>query len=726
VAETKASPIRRAIARLFNRNSRLDAILDSALLSSLPSIVVGLLLLYGIFTVLHLVSLPEHLRTPMVAVSSATVLVLAAGWVALARLKVPVCWAHRGAGVIAALVLTNSLMHFYLTKDIHQATNLALLLIGFSCFVYSFGLHLAVVGLSLAGWGIGVAITGLVPEVLHFSVMLVTCAVLSITILTVRIRAERKIHGYQEHLEDLVRARTEELTREIQDRMRAEETIRKSEVRFRLLAENAQDVIFRFRLGVAPGFEYVSPSAQVISGYSPAEFYQNPGLIEQMLEPEYRHLWSELLRNPAPRPLVKTVSMRRRDGGVVWLELRNKFVLDESGQVVAIEGIARDISERRRAEAEKMRLEEELQKAQKLEALGRLSAGIAHNFNNLLAGIAGKVALARLQAPQCAQENLEHAEAATQRAAQLVRELMLFGRSIEPEKSAVQVGRVACEVLAICRETFDKRIVLDIEESENVPCALANRSRLHQVLLNLCINARDAVEEVRDRTPRIVLRIGATSSLRGPCVVVEVEDNGIGIPRNQLDSVFDPFFTTKAVGKGTGLGLTTVYGIVQQHGGRINVESEPGVSTRFTISLPATEAPETIEQAVDDAQPSGNETLLVIDDEEMVRTFSQEVLERGGYNVLTGKDGAEGLERFRDHREQIKLVILDLSMPGCSGREVLREVLSIAPSTKVIVSTGYSVDRKELPGAEAILSKPYAPAVLLQTVRQVLDSNGRA
>ncbi len=726
MTETNASPIRSVAARLFKRDSRLDVILDSMLLSSLPSIVKGMLFLYIAFTVLHIVSLPEPLRAPMVAVSSATVLVLTAGWVALARLRVPVCWAHPGAAVIAALVLTNSLIHFYLTKDIHQATNLALLLIGFSCFVYSFGLHLAVAALSLTGWGIGVAVIGMAPEVLHFSVMLLTCAILSVTILTVRIRAERKIHGYQDHLEDLVRARTEELRQEIQDRMRAEETIRKSEVRFRLLAENAQDIIFRFRLGATPEFEYVSPSVQSILGYSPADFYQNPLLLEQILEPDYRHQWSELLRSPVTRPPVSTVSVRRRDGAIVWLEQRNKLVLEESGQVAVIEGIARDVSERKRAEAEKMRLEEELQRAQKLEALGRLSAGIAHNFNNLLAGISGNVALARRKAPQSAQENLEHAEAATQRAAQLVRELMLFGRSIEPEKSAVQVGRVAREVLAICRETFDKRIVLAMEESEDVPCALGNRSRLHQVLLNLCINARDAVEEVRDRTPQIVLRIGATGSDGSACVKVEVEDNGIGIPRNQLDRVFDPFFTTKAVGKGTGLGLTTVYGIVQQHGGRIKVESEPGLGTRFTLSLPATEAPETIEPAADAAQPSGNETLLVIDDEDMIRTFSKEVLERGGYNVLMAEDGAEGLKRFREHRKQIKLVILDLSMPGRSGRDVLREVLSIAPSTKVVVSTGYGVDRNELPGAKAILSKPYACAVLLQTVRKVLDSDGCA
>jgi len=709
-------------ARFFKRDSRLDATLDATLLSSLPSITIALVLLYTAFTVLHLLSLPQNLRAPMAAVSSATVLVLAAGWIALVRLRVPVRWAHPSAGVIGALVLTNSLMHFYLTKDIHQATNLALLLVGFSCFVYSFGWHLAVITLSLAGWAIGIAVNGYMPEVLHFSVMLLTCAVLSVTILTVRIKAERKIHDYQDHLEDLVRARTEELRQEIEDRMRAEETIRKSEVRFRLLAENAQDIIFRFRLGVRPGFEYVSPSAETIAGYSPAEFYQNPRLIEQILEPEYRHLWRELLRNPTAGPPVSTVSVRRRDGAVVWLELRNKFVLDESGQVVAIEAIARDVSERRRAEAEKIRLEEELQKAQKLEALGRLSAGIAHNFNNLLAGIAGNVALARLQAPGIAQENLEHAEAATQRAAQLVRELMLFGRSSEPEKSPVQVGRVAREVLAICRETFDKRIVLLLEECQGVPCALANRSRLHQVLLNLCINARDAVEGVRDRTPQILLRIGKAGSEGGALVVVEVEDNGVGIPRNQLDSVFDPFFTTKAVGKGTGLGLTTVYGIVQQHGGRINVESEPGLGSRFTLTLPATEAPETIEQVADQRQPSGNETLLVIDDEEMIRSFSQEVLEQGGYNVLTAEDGIEGLTRLREHRDEIKVVILDLSMPGKSGRDVLPELLSVAPSTKVIVSTGYGVDRNDLPGAKALLNKPYAPAVLLQTVRKVLDT----
>lgn len=172
--------------------------------------------------------------------------------------------------------------------------------------------------------------------------------------------------------------------------------------------------------------------------------------------------------------------------------------------------------------------------------------------------------------------------------------------------------------------------------------------------------------------------------------------------------------------------IVGVYGVVQQHGGRIKVESEPGLGTRFTLTLPTTKAPETIEQAVDDAQPSGHETLLVIDDEEMIRTFSKEVLERGGYSVLTAENGADGLERFRKHRKQIKLVILDLSMPGHSGREVLRELLSVAPSTKVVVSTGYGVDKEELPGAKAILSKPYACAVLLQTVRKVLDSDGRA
>ena len=369
------------------------------------------------------------------------------------------------------------------------------------------------------------------------------------------------------------------------------------------------------------------------------------------------------------------------------------------------------------------------QQAIKMEALGQLTAGIAHNFNNLLQAIIGNLEMAQSHGmPDVAEEGVSQALEMTRRAGELIAQLMIFARpNARRSQRAIDITKVTSEVVTICERTFDRRIgiIPDVQPNQ---FAIADSMQLEQVVLNLCINARDALEEAdcRDPTIRVDLRTvdvdrEATRGSEGRFVRLRVSDNGPGMDEEMQERIFDPFFTTKEIDRGTGLGLSTVFAIVRDHGGWIDCDSEPGVGTRFSVYLPASPTQDEPPVTSRISAAGGSETILIVEDEEMIRYTAQHMLEAKGYTTLIAADGRQGLELFERERQYIDLVLLDQSLPGMSGGRVLEQLKSMRSQAKIVIFTGVASDVSEFDGADELIRKPVSMSGLVARIREVLD-----
>ena len=404
----------------------------------------------------------------------------------------------------------------------------------------------------------------------------------------------------------------------------------------------------------------------------------------------------------------------RPDGEVRHVLAKATTTLDEEGRAVGFRGGVFDITSGKRMEAQ-------LNQAHKMEAIGQLTAGIAHNFNNALSVIIHNAALCRDGASPELGEQLADIEYAGLRAAEMVRQMMVFARpDTNARKTAIDPIKSARRTVEMCRRTMDRRIVLDLESGVDIPPIHANAGQIEQVLLNICLNARDALESVPIEAPRIV--IGVERRHDGDEVVIRVSDNGPGMTAEVCAHVFEPFFTTKEVGRGTGLGLAMAYAIVADHRGRIECQSRPGEGTSFEITLPAGEGaahPSVIGEAI--TPRGGTETILLIDDDAPVRRALGEILQRDGYTVLEAPDGLTGLATFERELVRVDLVVLDRSMPGLPGEIVLERLASLDATVPIILLSGHPGDSSDRRHAAAILTKPTDRATLLRTVREALD-----
>jgi two-component system, NtrC family, sensor kinase len=391
--------------------------------------------------------------------------------------------------------------------------------------------------------------------------------------------------------------------------------------------------------------------------------------------------------------------------------------------------------------AERARVEEALRQAQKLEAVGQLAAGVAHDFNNLLSVIRSYSGLLmedrHLEASS--REAVRQVDSAAERAANLTRQLLTFSRRqiIQPEY--LDLGEVVGQVSKLLQRVLGETVQMEIETAAKLPYVLADRGMMEQVVLNLVVNARDAIAQggsVKIRSVAVEFseeEARRTAGIRaGRFASVSVTDDGCGIAPEILPRVFEPFFTTKEVGKGTGLGLATVYGIVRQHEGWIDVSSEPGRGSKFTIYLPESSKPPGVlpVQAPPVEAGNGQETILVVEDEEALRDVAQLVLETHGYRVLLASSGVDALEQWPTYASKVDLLLTDMVMPGgVSGRELSRRLLEEKPELKVVYTSGYSL---ELSGADGVLDegltflpKPYTTAKLAAVIRHSLDRNPR-
>lgn len=418
-----------------------------------------------------------------------------------------------------------------------------------------------------------------------------------------------------------------------------------------------------------------------------------------------------------------------QQGRLMTVESRWTLMRDEVGQPKSILVVNTDSTEKKQLESQFLR-------AQRMESLGTLAGGIAHDLNNVLTPILSSAQLLLMHPTlrdDKKQQLLRTVESSARRGADLVKQVLSFARGVEGKRTVLQIRHLISEIQSIAMETFPRSIELQSNLSDDLWMVSGDATQLHQVFMNLCVNARDAMPNggklsftaANLRIDEHFARLHLDACV-GPHVIITVSDTGIGIPPNILERIFEPFFTTKELGRGTGLGLSTVLSIIKSHGGFIDVTSALGRGTQFKIYLPAVQAqePATVEQG--DLFLGAGEVILVVDDETLVCQTTQASLESYNYQVLTANDGIEAIALYAQHRSKIALVLVDIMMPSMDGPMTIRTLRKMNPQVKIIAVSGLACST-QLPetvhsGIQMFLSKPYTTTELLNTIRQVLSS----
>jgi PAS domain S-box-containing protein len=427
------------------------------------------------------------------------------------------------------------------------------------------------------------------------------------------------------------------------------------------------------------------------------------------------------------QPIREELINYKKSGEEFWLELDIVPIADATGWFTHWAAIERDITERKQ-------LEQQFLRAQRMESLGTLAGGIAHDLNNLLAPITLSIELLRRNEPdRRSGPIIETIERSAKRGADLVKQVMSFARGIEGSRVALQVRHVIAEVESILGSTFPKNVEIETTIAPDLRLVTADPTQLNQVVLNLCVNARDALPNggrVALGASNVDLDAQAVrrheGAIPGPYVRIEVTDNGCGIPKAILDRIFEPFFTTKQQGEGTGLGLSTVAGIVRSHGGFVQVDSEVGRGSTFQVYLPAAQTEEArAPQSPQDPFPEGRgEWVMVVDDEPAIVEITQQMLQTFGYEVVTAEDGAQAVAQYAVHRERIALVLTDMMMPVMDGPALIATLRRMNPDVRVIAASGLAdpgnAARVASSGVKHFLPKPYATSDLLRMLRLVL------
>ncbi|HEY8926199.1 MAG TPA: PAS domain-containing protein [Polyangia bacterium] len=516
---------------------------------------------------------------------------------------------------------------------------------------------------------------------------------------------------------------------DVTERKLVELRLRESEDRFRQLAENIQEV-FWMTDPSRRQFLYISPAYEKLWGRSCADLLRSPDDWSAGVHPDDRARVSEAIATTRERaPCDETYRILRPDGSVRWIHERSYPVLDGAGRVQRLVGTAEDITEARQLEAQ-------LRQSQRMEAVGQLAGGVAHDFNNILAAIMMQADLAFEMVDRSGEvrDLLTDIKTATERASNLTRQLLAFSRRQVLQTRVVDLNDVVTSLSKMLERIVGEDVDLQLELHPSPLLTRADAGMLDQVLMNLVVNARDAMPtggrltiETSERF--LTAEAGAPPESRGRYICVTVTDTGTGIEPRHLSRIFEPFYTTKDPSKGTGLGLATAFGIVKQHGGLLTVDSVVGKGATFQVLLRPTEDDENRSAAPPPpARPAargGGETVLVVEDEATVRQLTRRTLERAGYRVLEACDAVEALRVWEQHQSAIDLLMTDIVMPeGVSGRELAERLHASKPKLRVILTSGYSADiagqELSLRPGHAFLQKPATPRVLLDCVRRCL------
>ena len=515
------------------------------------------------------------------------------------------------------------------------------------------------------------------------------------------------------------------------ERKRAGDALRESEERYRRLVaaveQTADSIIITDTTGT---IQYVNPAFERTSGYTKEEALgKNPRMLKSGKQDEsvYREMWAALKRGEV---WAGHFVNRHKDRSLYEEGVTISPVRDAGGEVISYIAVKQDLTQQKQ-------LEEQLLQSQKMEAVGRLAGGVAHDFNNLLVVINGysELTMRRLREGDPLRRNVEEIKKAGERAAALTRQLLAFSRKQVLQPKVFNINAVVSEMEKMLRRLIGEDMEFRTALASDLGSIKADPSQIEQVLLNLCVNARDAMPgggKLTIETSNVYLdeeyasrHVGVGS---GDYVMLAVSDTGCGMNDETLAHIFEPFFTTKEMGKGTGLGLSTVYGIVQQSGGSVWVYSEVGRGTTFKVYLPRVgeDAREYRRSASPEESARGTETILLAEDDELVRRLAREVLEMYGYRVLEAANGGAALLICERHAGPIDLLVTDAIMPEMSGRELSERLSSLRPRMKVLYMSGYAdtavVQQGVLDEWANFIQKPFTPDALTRKVREILDA----
>ena len=518
-----------------------------------------------------------------------------------------------------------------------------------------------------------------------------------------------------------------------EEKQQAEEALRESEERFRTIFETAQDSIFiknrslkYTQVNPAMARLYGLPVSKLI-GRTDGELFGKK-TAAHIKEIDSRVLGGEIVEEET----TKKVNGIPHIFHVIKVPMR-----DNSGEIIGLCGIARDITERKRLDEEKEKIQALLLQSQKMEAIGRLAGGVAHEFNNLLTGIMGfsELLLARIDDNSPLRKDIEAIKKASKRAALLSSQLLAFSRSQKALLTVLDLNVVVNNIEKMLRRLIGEHIKLVTHLDPSLEHVKSDPGLMEQLIVNLAVNARDAMPEggkLTLKTENIILSAGDCKDILnahpGKFVCLSVTDTGIGMNQEVIHRMFEPFFGTKEVGKGSGLGLSVVYGIIKQHEGWINVETEPGQGSTFRIYLPvSSEKPvKKSEETISSTSFNGNgESILVVEDEEIVLKLATRVLSENGYVVFEAANAKEALDIYNREKGKFNLVFTDVVMPGENGLQLVDKLLTLNPELRVLFSSGYSDDKSHrdiiIERGLQFLQKPYTPTELLQVIKEVIE-----
>lgn len=531
---------------------------------------------------------------------------------------------------------------------------------------------------------------------------------------------------------DLKRKLIYAMAQDITKQKQSDEALRTSEEKYRFLADNTYDVIWKMDLDLV--FTYVNASIERLMGYTQEEWIGSQ-LQDYCDKQEFDRLSKMVEMGIAERDKngfsFETV-LNNRFGEQINIEITGQFLLNGSQQPIGLQGVTRDISERKKAEQEKEKLQEQLQQAQKMETIGNLAGGIAHDFNNILASIIGFTELALDETPEgtTAEDSLQEVYSAGKRAKDLVQQILAFARQSGEKRTPLQPVKIAKEVLKFIRSTIPATIQVQ-HSLDSESWIMGNATQIHQVLMNLCTNAAYAMEDSGGVLTVSMLDLsfdkeGSPIGIEaGDYVEIKVSDTGSGIAPEIIDSIFDPYFTTKGTGEGTGMGLAMVQGVIESYHGKILVDSQLGKGTTFTTYLPLTRKRTGHKAYMAEQLLTGSEHILFVDDEHPIAKMGSQILERLGYSVTTRTSSIEALELFKTKPNDFDLVVTDMTMPNMTGDQLAIEFMKIRNDIPVILCTGYSKKISEGTASEigikAFAYKPIVKVDLAKTVRKVLD-----
>ncbi|MBI4446568.1 MAG: response regulator [Acidobacteria bacterium] len=709
------------------KSADLHVVREQLVRESLPAVVNGLALLFLFLAGNYFLVLPRNLRVPIAGVVLVTATIFLGLRLALARGTLSQRWAHPVAAFIAALVLGNSLLLLYLTREPQLMTHLLLLSVASGFFILSTRWLVAVLVLVNTAWVLVAWRTAFFVGWEHFGLALASATVVSALVHVVRLRTVTYLQSLW-----LGRARQDQqLEKEMTERQRVEEE------REQLLGELQKErTLLEAILEQLPSGVIIAeaPSGRMLRANANAQeilgrpvFPTAEAALQQKIRTHEGTVYQELPLNRAilNGEIIKNeeVHLECSDGSTSILSVSAAPIRDAGGRIVAGVITFNEITEMRR-------VEKHLRSSQRMEAIGRLAGGVAHDFNNFITAIAGyaQLMLDHIPPEDPLRRDAEEIKRTGERAGLLTRQLLAFSRKQRLQPQVLDLNAVVQEMLEMLRPLIGENIELNSRFSSSLPPVKADPGQLEQVLLNLVVNARDAMPSGGRLTVETSSTLGDTSrypDLSGSLYcVLKVSDTGVGMDELTREHIFEPFFTTKKDGKGTGLGLATVYGIVKQHQGYVHVESRPSQGSTFYIFLPAasgsTENSAANVTGVESREVGGSETILVVEDEPSVLNVVERILQAHGYRVFCTGDPSKAEELFHAHGSEISILLTDMVMPGCNGRELYRRLASKNPRLKVLYMSGYS--EQHSPDEGRLLRKPFSGQTLTRRVRQILDS----